>query len=247
MYCQGCGKEIANDVAFCSGCGRGVARQSGDISCQPASLQSSRPGKKRMGLAILLGCAVLLLISSLARDDKSNAATQPAYPGSSVAVGTPTAPSALSVPSDKWQEEIGKSQMDGSKTVTLSLDGNEEIRGWIGSHRPTLILRCMEHKTELYIDVGTAASVESGDLYDGHTVRLRIDQRPSFSEKWSESTDHEALFAPEPISLIRKIEHGDRLLFQFVPFNANPATTSFDTKGLSSHVDDLAKTCGWKP
>lgn len=186
----------------------------------------------------------LLVVSIWLGRDHSPPAGRPASAAASRSADTPQPPP---LPSDNWHEETGTSRMDGSKTVILSLEGNEAIQGWLDSHAPTLVLRCQEHKTALYVDVGTSASVEGGEQFDAHTVRLRIDQEPAFSEKWTESTDSKALFAPEPVSLIRKMEHGDRLLFQFVPFNADPATTSFDIKGLAGRVGDLAKACGWKP
>ncbi len=152
---------------------------------------------------------------------------------------------ALSANADsgKWVVHESSSQMDDSKTVVLRLDAENTISGWLKKNKANLFIRCKENRTEVYIHTGMAANPEYG--VDAHTVRIRLDKLRAFTERWSESTDNEALFAKTPISLAKKLAHARTMLFEFTPFNANPATSRFDVRGLDQHLNRVAQACGW--
>jgi hypothetical protein len=135
--------------------------------------------------------------------------------------------------------------MDDSRTVTLHLTADGSFSSWANDeHTPSLIIRCKENETDLYIVNGTAATPELG-LFDRATVRLRIDDGKPYSERWGESTDDEALFAPRPISLARRLAHAERLTYQFTPFNSSPVTVIFTVKGLDEPLRKVASVCHW--
>jgi type VI secretion system protein VasI len=134
--------------------------------------------------------------------------------------------------------------MDGSKTVVLSRDAENEIQGWLGSNRPTLIVRCRERKTEAYIVTGAAASVEYDT--DSHTVRLRFDDARPITQHWGASTDDKALFSPKGVELAKKLVDAKSLTFEFTPFNANPAIVHFKLEGLAPYLQKAAAACGWQ-
>ena len=134
--------------------------------------------------------------------------------------------------------------MDGSDTVVVRLQAENEIQGWLKSSNQTLVLRCQEQKTELYVDVGVPASVEN--IRQTHTVRVRFDEGKPTRQLWSESTDREALFAKRPISLAKRIAKSERMLFEFIPFQAGRAIVEFDVSGGEEHIGEVAQTCGWK-
>src|SRR5262249_29583602 len=136
------------------------------------------------------------------------------------------------------------SKMDDSKTVVFRLDAEESVKGWLESHVPTLILRCKEKSTDAYMVTGMAASVESGG--DAHTVQVRFDDKPVDEQRWHDSTDDKALFAPNPVSFIKKVSTAKRLRIGFTPFNASPVIAEFDVTGFGSHMSELSETCHWK-
>jgi hypothetical protein len=140
-----------------------------------------------------------------------------------------------------WIVSEEKSEMDGSPTVTLIQQGENEIQGWLESKRPSLVIRCQERKMDVYVNTGMQASIE-GDL-DQHTARIRIDDKPAFKQWWSESTDKNALFAPSPRPLARSLAKGRIMLFEFVPFQASPATTKFDLHGLNELLPKVEAAC----
>jgi hypothetical protein len=158
-------------------------------------------------------------------------------------------------PTDKWHVTEKQSPMDDSKTVVLAVDSDDEVQGPLGKVRPSLILRCQEKKTDIYVTTGMAANVEA----DGeHVVGIRLDDGAARHENWSESTDHAALFASdiiwndhEPtfhggrIEFAKKLAAASQLTFQFTPFDGSPQTARFDLRGLDTHVHDVAEACGW--
>lgn len=146
---------------------------------------------------------------------------------------------------DQWIVEEGTSPMDDSRTVTVRLEAENTVKGWLTNERPWLIIRCLENKTELAVLTGMSSSVEYGSLHR-HTVRIRLDDDKPFSEKWSESTDDKALFAPRGIALAKKIAKAKKMLFEFVPFRGKTAIVEFSVDGLNKHLKKVADACNWK-
>ena len=158
---------------------------------------------------------------------------------------------ASSTPSsaDKWKVSEDHSPMDDSKTVVLSLDADNTIEGPLGPKQPTLMIRCQEGQTQVYIYTGMAAAVEEdfegGPLYS-HTVRIRLDQASAIPEHWSESNNHEGLFFEgDAITFTKQLAEAQTLTFEFTPFDANPAIARFDLGDLAEHLPELGASCGW--
>src|SRR5467141_2684417 len=128
-----------------------------------------------------------------------------------------------------WTMNEDVSAMDGSKTIVLSLDAVGEIKGWLESTKPTLVIRCKEKKTNVYVNTGTRANVEYG-MTDSAHVRVRFDDSESESEVWNESTDGKALFAANPVRFANRLNKAKIFRFEFTPYNASPAIAEF-------HVD----------
>ena len=159
-----------------------------------------------------------------------------------VIVLTTSSPSAQQ-PGGKWAGgKQAPSSFDDSETVAFALQAESDFQGWLSNYRAVLVIQCREDKTNAYIRTGTAASVEPGDR---HTVRIRLDDGKAFTQKWSESTNNEALFSPRAIPLIRQIAGAKEMLVGFTPFNANAAEIRFDVRGFDQHIGLVADTCNW--
>ena len=144
--------------------------------------------------------------------------------------------------SGSWTGGVtGRSPIDDSQTVVFRLGADGEFQGWLDRYRATLFVRCLEGTTDAFIRTGTPAAAARR----GHTVEIRLDKRDAAAQRWSASNDRKALFAPEPIALIRQIASAERMLVRFTPFNANPAVLDFDVRGLTPHLGLLARTCHW--
>jgi hypothetical protein len=152
-------------------------------------------------------------------------------------------PAAASAPIGNWSVDRARSSFDDSPTVELELRASKRISGWPNKvETPVLVLRCQEHKTEVFIQTGMAPDVERG-LFGRATVRLRLDDDPALQRIASKSTDGKALFLPQPVSLIRSLAEHKRMVFGFTPFHSSPVETEFNLDGLSEAVKSLYQAC----
>jgi hypothetical protein len=199
----------------------------------------SWPATSKIATGLVSALALFISFGPLMMDSgshSSSTASETASTGTSTSAGSPE--------HQTWHVDSGTSKMDGSSTVTLSLDAENKITGPFDTSRATLIIRCQERKTDLYVVTGMSASVEYGE-YETHSARLRFDDSPPQAQHWSESTDNKALFAPNPISLAKRLASAKVFRFEFTPFDANPAISEFRVEGLSDLLPRLAVTCGW--
>jgi type VI secretion system protein VasI len=192
---------------------------------------------KNVILAIAVTLALLWIIGKL---------TSPSKQGPNVAASSP---GGQTIAPDAWTVKADRSPMDDSRTVALWLDSPDKLQGPVGAVTPTLIVRCKEKKSEVYVSTGVAASIET-DEFDGgpadyHTARLRLDNGLSRTEHWGEATDHKALFAPDGIALAKDLANAQQLTFEFTPFDGNPTVLRFKVRGLDSHLNQVADACGW--
>lgn len=148
--------------------------------------------------------------------------------------------------SGDWHISRSKSEMDDSKTIFVYLEAANEIEDLLKkTHRPTLVIRCLENKTEVIVHTEVTANPELG-LYNEYSVRIRFDSGKPIKQRWSGSTNNEALFAPQPIKLAKQINNSEKMLFEFVPFQMGPQIVEFNVKGLESYLNEIAEACNWK-
>jgi hypothetical protein len=107
--------------------------------------------------------------------------------------------------------------------------------------RPVLAARCISRHTEVFVVLGTAPSIENGG--DMHTVRVGLDDEPDVEQQWLDSTDMQALFAPDAAAFAARMVTARRLRFAFKPFNAPPVAVEFDVHGFEGPLAAMAKTC----
>jgi hypothetical protein len=187
------------------------------------------------GWAGLVGTAFvgLLVVGAIENLNRGRPAKQE---GTSQTASTPVA--------HNWEVSESNNPMDGSKRVILSLDAENEVPGTIGSHRPTLFLRCAKKKTEVAIDVGSAIQPEYGN-YETYTVRIKFDSAAPITQEWRGGTNMQSLFAPNGIQMAKRLAQTHTFLFEFKPFQRGPETVTFELSGLSEHLDKIADACNW--
>jgi type VI secretion system protein VasI len=149
------------------------------------------------------------------------------------------------VTSSAWMVSNDTSAMTGARSVALTLLAENEIRNSWRSSTAMLVVRCRENQTSLYVVTGLSAQPEYG-LDDQARVRIRFDSLPPQRQVWNESTDDNALFAPAPVALARRLAKATTFRFEFTPFGAGATTARFTVSGLETHLIELARACGWK-
>jgi len=141
----------------------------------------------------------------------------------------------------EWIFAENVSPMDGTKTQTLRMEAVDTDLPGYGSG--TLVIRCQAGKSDLYVVTGKPAEVEYGA--DTNTVRIRLDDRKPVTRHWTESSDHEALFAPDPAVLARELAEARTMLFEFTPFQGTKKLIRFELQGMKSEIEKVAVPCRW--
>lgn len=141
--------------------------------------------------------------------------------------------------SGKWLTKESISKIDDSKTVTLFLDAKNTIKGRFNVERPSMIIRCAENKTALYINTNIYLGI------DETRVLSRLGKSKARTTNWYISTDNKAVFHPKPIGFSKKMFNYDSLLIELTPYGENPAQIEFDIRGLKHAIAPLRKACNW--
>jgi len=169
------------------------------------------------------------------------AAAKPAVPnsppGAAPVAGAPVVPS-------KWKTANGDWLLNAKRGVAFELPSQNRVGIWQGIARPSLVVRCDAGRMQTFIYTASAIQMESVD--ENHTVRISFDGQPEVTERWADSADHDALFAPDGAAFAHRVMTATTLKFSYTPHNAPRAVAEFQTSGLNDLVGPAAKQCGWK-
>jgi hypothetical protein len=146
----------------------------------------------------------------------------------------------------KWSAE-NRSLWTGARRrgAAFELLAENTVPVWMNQVRPSLVVRCIAGKTDLFVLTGSALKIEPDT--EEHTVSLSVDDETAEADRWPDSADHDALFAPDGAALARRLARARTFRFGYTPHNASPVTAVFHVSGLAPHVEPVARECGWKP
>ncbi len=140
----------------------------------------------------------------------------------------------------KWVLHTDVSKIDDSKRVILHVISSDEIEGVLGNNtNPVLLLRCQENKTEVFVNTDVFLGI--GEI----SVTSRIDKQKAVTTKALTSSDNKAFFISKPISFIKNLMAGERVLFKLTPYNSSPIIFEFNIAGLESEIKPLREACNW--
>jgi len=147
------------------------------------------------------------------------------------------------------QEKLGNwtisrtvSKMDDSKGLFAYVDGTP-YRDTFGDKTPSLVVRCAEGKTALYLDMKTYIAMEGT-----RPVTLRVGSGKARTAHWPVSTDFNAIGAwsgPESIPLIRELAKAKTAVLRVCPAILSDIDMSFDLEGLDRVAAELSQLCRW--
>jgi type VI secretion system protein VasI len=156
----------------------------------------------------------------------------------SIGVDKPT--TTVTAGKGKWLVRSDKSPINDSTNVFLSLNAEQAVRSGYKTVTPTLIIRCSEGKTNVYI---------TWDLYLGlesTTMLTRLDKEAAVSKTWAISTDNKAVFVSgSDVAFAKSLMAHQSLLAQITPYGESPVMTTFDVGGLTEAVKPLREACKW--
>ena len=189
--------------------------------------------------AVIGGC--LLVAAFLI--DRNAPATDAAAAG--IAARHEPAPHIPAPAQTKWSSGThSRWRTANPKNAVFELPAQNKIPVWMKHVRPMLVVRCLSKSTEAFVFIESAAAIESQD--EDHTVRIAFDDEPMAVERWPDSVEHDALFAPDGEAFVRRLARARTMRFTFTPHNALAAEAHFEVAGIAALMEPAAKQCGWK-
>jgi Type VI secretion system VasI, EvfG, VC_A0118 len=214
----------------------------------PATIRRARASHPvaRWSMPMLGGAGVLAAVTAMLAFGWLHAQTQDTTDVAPAPAARAAAPAIVEpAPAQQW---TGRRKAywatDGTKTIAFELDANNEVPVWMTRVRPQLVVRCVARTTEVYVSLGSPASLEQEA--GSHTVRIQIDSDPAVVQHWTDSDSSKELFAPDGVGLTRRLADAERMTFAFTPFNAPPAVVEFTVQGFNELAPLVASTCGWR-
>jgi hypothetical protein len=235
-----------------------VISRSNDREVAPAAVAiAANPAGRRWSYwalacaGVLVGLATMLAIGRKGIDPPAQASPSVAASNN---VPVPADPKPMlaepektieSEPAPTWmgarRANVGR---DGSKTIAFELTARNDVGVWMKRVQPLLVVRCLARETEVFVAIGSAASIEQ--QADSHTVHLQFDDAEPVAEPWSDSVSSQELYAPDGVTFARRLARAGTLRFGFTPYNSRPVVAEFDVRGFDQLVGLVAGTCGWR-
>jgi hypothetical protein len=128
------------------------------------------------------------------------------------------------------------------KSVAFEVASRNETQVWMKTVRPLLIVRCVKGRTDVFVFTDSPAAMEAQD--EDHTVRLSFDDGERQVQRWPDSTEHDALFAPDGAAFLAQLERAKTLRFGYTPHNASAVVANFDVSGLADKLRGAGAVCG---
>jgi hypothetical protein len=256
-YCSNCGHDIAEDAAFCEACEHENATAPADPVQQPhdstaagappaaaaASPQKSAIGFGRRELLIVivavLGGGTVTLAMLMGSGNSASTGTPSAASSSRPASSRSATANAPLAP--KWTEATERWTGRSRKAYAFEVPAEHRVAAWQRSAEPILVVRCIAGETEAFVYIESAAKLEAQD--ENHTVRLGFDDRAETVERWPDSDEHDALFAPDGAAFAQRLSQARTLRFGYTPHNAAPVVAEFTVFGLADALAPVTKTC----
>ena len=139
----------------------------------------------------------------------------------------------------KWRLLEGDPDpIDDSRIVTVFLLADSGRSG-LRDQKIILTLRCASNKTSLVINWHDYVT-------DSTSVTYRFDKKRPITSTWPSSTDNSASFYDGGgVEIAKKLMITDSFVARTIPYNENPVTAIFDTRGLSKAIEPLREACEW--
>ncbi|HET9840308.1 MAG TPA: hypothetical protein VFR84_18920 [Candidatus Angelobacter sp.] len=180
------------------------------------SLKATMPARlARMSMhAILVSFAgAQLVLSAIGCSSASAPKPQP-----SAAAETKAAP-APEKPASNWTKDEKANVMDNTKEISLVTSAVGDVGG-------TLLIRFKGKQLDAYVATKEVVDDERAG------VRIKFDDGDPARQVWGRSTDYRAVFSPDPVGLITKLETSKKFYIEYHPYQKVAETIIFDVSGL---------------
>jgi hypothetical protein len=196
-----------------------------------------------LGGAAVVGAATLTFAMLMTRPTPASESSA----GRVISPPTPVTASEPAVPGGAapWSD-ANASMWLGARHAGVAFEVRAErpIGVWMRAVHPVLVVRCTGGTINAFVVTESAAQIEANT--EDHTVTFAFDGEAETRERWQDSSEHDALFAPDGSAFAKRLMQARTLRFAFTPHNATTATARFHVAGLEPLLTPAAKTCGWK-
>jgi len=144
---------------------------------------------------------------------------------------------------EKFGSWITKSETNKmtDQTDFVAINTSPDIYNKAGSSRETsLVLRCSENKTEVYLSFSDYMGSDSP------RVTIRLDGGKPVKKAWGGGEGGDAAFAPQPIQFIKELAKHKKVIFGFEPYGTTMQVVEFDLSETDKVMENLSQACKWK-
>jgi hypothetical protein len=199
-----------------------------------------------VGSLMLLASAMRPAEGKPATEESPRAAARPTAQAARADTATNAAVASAAVePQDtstpKWIASANSRKAGYGANMVFELAAEDDVEVWRKHVRPVLTMRCAARTTEVFVITNSPATIEGNS--NRHTVKVSFDGHEPVEQTWEHSIDHDALFAPNGVALMREITSAQQMTFSWAPFNAPPATATFHVAGFDAHRKTAATKC----
>ena len=198
-----------------------------------------------IGISVVLG---LLIASSGTPTDPGAGTAAPTQvtssPARKIAQTPPVANQVTATFKTKWNSTNRDWVGNQRKAIAFELPSESKVAVWQRQVQLTLVVRCVANRIDAFVFTQSPAKLEPQD--NDHTVRLAFDGQPESVERWPDSDEHDALFAPDGAAFVQRLTSAKTMRFGFTPHNSSPVSTGFNVAGLGDAMAPSARQCAAK-
>jgi hypothetical protein len=270
--CAKCAREIPESATACVHCASPAAHSVAPAGSTHGSTQAasnpldagsqaatevpaqaavaSKPARRidprvMLGVGFLVGGVGTLALVVASSSPAVPVVVTTAAPTATEPATTPApAPTTPAADVSKWKQADRDWLWNVRKGAAFELRAENRVAVWQGITQPSLVIRCELGRVQTFVYTASALQIEPGT--DNHTVRLTLDEDPQIEERWADSDDHDALFAPDGLAFARRLMQARTLKFGYTPHNAARAIAEFHLTGLEEIIEPAANRCHWK-
>ena len=182
----------------------------------PATGANLSPCIDQPGRASCIWLCVALISALLAAGGCSS--TPASKSQASPALETKAGPTPQKAASN-WLKDEKANVMDNTKEISLATSATGDQGG-------TLLIRFKGKQLDAYVATKEIVDEERA------SVRIKFDEGEPMKQVWGRSSDYQAVFSPDPVGLIKRLESSKKFYIEYRPYQKVAQTIIFDVSGL---------------
>ena len=143
---------------------------------------------------------------------------------------------------NKWQYHQERNPIDDRFSAWTYVESDEPLKLDGIQTRPSLVLRCMENKFDIFFELENIAEADQKDFNSSNIV-VRFDMEKAINYSMHRGEDMKTISFKQPVEMIDPLLKHNMLTMQFNTREEQEAYVSFDIRGLQYVISPLKKIC----